>query len=361
MKLESDRLTANRQELRLQRREFCRSSLTADLVNRDPRETLRPLNVNNGPTTRSKAKSRRAASKTKPQPKIDHKGLPTAHDSQGNALWTRPSDGKLVYLNCPMEGCDRTSFINILAFRNHMSHAEGLHKLKQFSKSNDHAIETYGIVAPGQEGPMDNFNVPPVSIAPPASMRSVGVLTPTASGSDDETASGLPLGSQTSLETRSRAQQAAQEFGGYLSEESDDSDEDEPRTKRIPGNRIDQHRAARPKSPSSTLSPNQRKAVDTRTEASNRGTDMVAQRSVEPALKEERDGSPLFVEWQLVGSPRLESAVVVTVGSGEETVGKSLMLDTDALETRKRAASELPVTPPPSSKRSRIEEESRTI
>ena len=286
-----------------------------------------------------------------------------------------------------MEGCDRTSFLHILAFRNHMSHPDGLHKLKQFSKSNDHAIETYGIVAPGQGGPMDNVNVPPVSVAPPASMRSVGVLTPTASGSDDETASGLPLGSQisvgsigrsstseahkvkqlgrayraTSIQTRSRAQQAAQEFDGYLSEESDDSDEDELQTKRIPGNRIDQRRTARLKTPSSTLSLSQRNVVDTPTEASHHGTAMVAQQSVEPALKEERDVSPLFVEWQPAGSPGPESAVAFAVSSGEETVDNPPMLTTNALETRKRAASELPTTPPPSSKRSRIEDQSRTI
>ena len=287
-----------------------------------------------------------------------------------------------------MEGCDRTSFLHILAFRNHMSHPDGLHKLKQFSKSNDHAIENYGIVAPGQEGPMNNVNLPPVSVAPPTSMRRVDVLTPTASGSNDETASGLPLGSQisvgsiersstsseahrvkqlrrahqaTGVQTRSRAQQAAQEFDRYLSEESDDSDEDESPIKRIPGNRIDQHRAARLESPSSTLPLNQRNVVDTRIEASNRGTDMVAQQSAEPALKEEPDGSPLFEERQLVDSPMPESAAAVAVDSGEGAVDKPLRLTTDALETRKRAASELPTTPPPSGKRSRTADVSRTV
>ena len=357
-------------------------------MNRDPGETLAPLNVNNGPTTRSKAKGRRTASKSKAQSKIDHKGLPTAHDSQGSALWTRPSDGKLVYLNCPMEGCDRTSFLHILAFRNHMSHPDGLHKIRQFSRSNDLAIETYGIVAPGQEGPMDNVSVPPVSVAPLANMLSVGVLTPTASGSDDETASGLPLGSQisvgsigrsstsseahrvkplgrayqeTGVQTRSRAQQAAQEFDGYLSEESGGSDEEESPIKRIPRNRIDQHRAARPISPSSTLTLNQSKVVETHTAASNRETDLVPHQSVEPVLKEERDGSPLCRERQLVGSPRPESALAVAVDSGEGTADRSLMLATDALQNRKRANSELPSTPPPSTKRFRIEDGSRNI
>ena len=388
LKLGINTLIANHQELRRQRREFCRSSLTGDLVNRDPRQTLRPLNVGNGPAMRSKAKGRRTASKSKPQSKIDHKGLPTAHDGQGNALWTRPSDGKLVYLNCPIEGCDRTSFLHILAFRNHMSHPDGLHKLKQFSKSNDHAIETYGIVAPGQERPMNNVNLPPVSVASPTSMRRVDVLTPTASGSDDETASGLPLGSQISVgsiersstsseahrvkqlrrahqaigvQTRSRAQKAAQEFDRDLSEESDDSDEDEPPIQRIPGNRIDQHRAAGLESPSSNLPLNQGEAVDTRTEASNRGTDMVAQQPVDPALKEERDGSPRFEERHLVDSPKPDSAAAVPVDSGEGAGDKPLTLTTDALETRKRAASELPTTPPPSSKRSRTADLSRTV
>ena len=388
LKLESDRLIASHQELRRQRRELCRSSLTGDLINGDPSETLRPCKVRNGPTTRSKAKGRPTASKSNAQSKVDSKGPPTAHDSQGNALWTRPSDGKLVYLNCPMEGCDRTRFINVLAFRNHMSHVEGLHKLKRFSKSNDHAIETYGIVAPGQEGPVDNVNVTPVSVAPTANMQSVGVLAPTTSGSDVETASGLPLGLQTSVgsigrwstsseahrvkqlgrayqatspQTRSRAEQAMQEFNGYLSEESEDSDEDNSTTKRIPRTWIDQHRAARPKSPSATISLNQRKAVDTRAEASYGETEMVAQQTFEPAIKEERDGSSLFVEWQLADSPRTGSAITVAIGSGEETVAKSPKLATDTLGTRKRAASEFPTTPPPSSKRSRVEDESLTI
>ena len=287
-----------------------------------------------------------------------------------------------------MEGCDRTSFLHILAFRNHMSHPDGLHKLKQFPKSNDHAIENYGIVAPGQEGPMDNVDLPPVSVAPPTSMRSVDVLTPTASGSDDETPSGLPLGSQISVDsigrsstsseahrkktirrapqaagvqTRSRAQQAAQEFDGYLSEESDDSDEDESPIKRIPRNRIDQHQAAGPKSPSSTLPLHQREVVDTRTEASDRKTDMVAQQSVGPALKEERDGSPPFKEWQLVELSRAESAAAVPVDSGGGAADKPLKLTTDPLKTRKRAASGLPTTPPLSSKRSRTADVSRTV
>ena len=287
-----------------------------------------------------------------------------------------------------MEGCARTSFLHILAFRNHMSHPDGLHKLKQFSKSNDHAIETYGIVAPGQERPMNNVNLPTVSVAPPTSMRRVDVLTPTSSGSDDETASGLPLGSQisvgsigrssssseahkmkqfrrasqaTGMQTRSRAQQAVQEFDGNLSEEFDDSDEDESPIKRIPKNRIDQHQAAGPKSPPSTLSLNQREVVDTRTKASNRRMDMVGQQSVEPTAKEERDGSPVFKEWQLVELSRPESAAAVPVDSGEGAVDKPLTLTTDALETRKRAASELPTTPPPSSKRSRTADLSRTV
>ena len=387
-KLESDRLIANHQELRRQRREFWRSSLTDILVNRDQSETLRLSKVKDGPTTRSKARGRRTASKSNAQSKVDPKGLPTAHDSQGNALWTRPSDGKLVYLNCPIGGCDRTNFINVLAFRNHMSHVDGTHKLKRFSKSNNHAVETYGIVAPGQEGPMDDANVPPVSVAPTANMRSAGVLTPKTPGPDDQTACGLPVNLHTpvgsighsstssdahklkqlgraylgtSLQTRSRAQQAAQEFDGYLSDESDDSEENEHPTKSIPGDRIDQHRAARPKTPPPTPSAGKLNDFDTRTETSRREMDIVAQQSVEPAIKEDGVVSPLLVEWQMIDSPTPESAVAAVVGSSEETVDESIRFATNTLGTRKRSASELPTTPPPSSKRFRSGDESRTI
>ena len=84
---------------------------------------------------------------------------------------------------------------------------------------------------------------------------------------------------------------------------------------------------------------------------------MDAQQSVEPALKEERDGSPL----RLADSPRPESAAAVPVDSDEGAVDKALTLTTDTLESRKRAASELPTTPPPSSKRFRTADVSRTV
>lgn len=357
-------------------------------MNREQSETLRPSKVKAGPTTRSKAKGGRTASKSNAQSKVDPKGLPAAHDGQGNALWTRPSDGKLVYLNCPIGGCHRTKFINVLAFRNHMSHVEGTHKLKRFSRSNNHAVETYGIVAPGQEDPLDDFNEPPVSVVPTANMRSAGVLTPNTPGSDDQTACGLPVGLQTpvgsvgcsstssaahrlkqlgiacpgtTVQARSRAQQAAQVFDGFLSDESDDNEEGESPTKSIPGDQIDQHQAARPTSPSPTSSLGEHKDVDTRTEVSHRGMDMVAQQSVEPAIKEDRNVSPVSVEWQLVDLPSPESAVAVAVGSSEGTVNKSLRFATNTPKTRKRAASELPTTRPPSSKRLRSEDDSRTI
>ena len=205
-----------------------------------------------------------------------------------------------------------------------MSAAEGMHKLKRFPKSKNHALETYGTVAPGQEGPVDDANVPPVSVAPTANMRSACVLTPEFPGSDDSEAHESPING-------------------------------------IPGDRIDQHRAAAPKTPSTTPSIYKLKVIDIGTEASHHAIDMVAQPCVERAIKEDRDRSPVFVEWQLLGSPRPESAVAVVVGSSEETVDESTRFATNTLETRKRAASELPNTPPPSSKRFRSEGESGTI
>ena len=269
-----------------------------------------------------------------------------------------------------------------------MSHVEGTHKLKRFSRSNNHAVETYGIVAPGQEDSLDEANVLPVSIAPTANMRSAGIQTPKTPGSDDQTAHGLPVGlhppggsiarssassdahrlkklgtayPSTSVHTRSRAQQAAEMFDGMLSDESDDSEEDESPTKSIPRDQIDQHRAARPTTPYPTPSLGNLKDVSTRTESPHRGKDMAVQHSVEPTIKEDGGRSPVFVEWQLLDSPRLESAVAVVGGSSQEKVDKSLRVASNTHKARKRAASETPMTPPPSSKRFRSEDDSQTI
>lgn len=77
--------------------------------------------------------------------------LPVAHDSQGRALYIRPSDSKLVYLRCYVANCERTNFRSVTALRFHVCHALGQHKMKGLFASKTQAIEICGIAAPGQE------------------------------------------------------------------------------------------------------------------------------------------------------------------------------------------------------------------
>ncbi len=380
------------QELRQRRRKICRASFLRsaeiDTGSQNFGAVTAPRN-DTGRTIKSRAKGRpRLTKKNANQQKKQYPGTPTARDSQGNPLFTRPSDGKLVYLYCCVTGCERVHFPNVRALRQHVSAAEGYHKLLAYFNSNDHAIEICGRVAPGQEGVEEDVNNHHAEVAPMTKKLRNGVLTSTATDSDDDAAPGQPSGSRTSvssivqsstsaetnrakaqnrayratpIQTRSRAQTHTNTFEGYLSEDPEDSSDDDEPPRRISADHIDQHRAARPKACPAVPPPTEHGVREICAEDNRRGIERLAHDTDEPVIKEERDGSPLFVEWELVGSSRPQNAIAVAVGSGEEIVDKSLKLITDTLKTRKRSASERPTTPPPSSKRSRTEDEPRTI
>ena len=138
------------QKLRRERRILARSTFSITSIRNESQvEELSP-NTSVGPTT-SKTKVKRSDGTTIPSTSSGHKerGPPTAQDSQGRYLFTRPSDGKLVYLQCCVTGCGRTKFPNARALRNHVSSPVGLHKIMGLITSNTQAIEVCGQVAPG--------------------------------------------------------------------------------------------------------------------------------------------------------------------------------------------------------------------
>ena len=98
------------------------------------------------------------------------KGLPVSHDSQSRALYTRPSDGKLVYLQCYVAGCERTVFETVIALRKHVCDLGGRHKMQGIFTDNSQAIEICGIAAPGQEILVSKPGLPSVEPAPIAVM-----------------------------------------------------------------------------------------------------------------------------------------------------------------------------------------------
>ena len=57
----------------------------------------------------------------------------------------------LVYLECPLDGCSKTSFKTVHALMCHVSDLRG-HNKKKVLQSQRHAIEICGRIAPGQDG-----------------------------------------------------------------------------------------------------------------------------------------------------------------------------------------------------------------
>lgn len=82
-------------------------------------------------------------------------GRPAAHDPSGRALWKRPSDGSLVYLTCPIQGCGKSDFVTLHGF---MCHLTKKHKDRTLG-SQSRALELCGIVYD------PNAPLPPVSAA----------------------------------------------------------------------------------------------------------------------------------------------------------------------------------------------------
>ena len=144
-------MTSSSQDLRQKRRILSRIALVK--LGNNPQQVqddqTRSGSIIKPPTS---SKSYFTSHRINSHSKSKAKGYPTGHDSQGRSLYTRQSDRKLVYLNCYVAGCPRTSFETVEALRRHVSHPLHHHKIVGEFTSNEHAIELCGEVAPGQEG-----------------------------------------------------------------------------------------------------------------------------------------------------------------------------------------------------------------
>ncbi|KAL1975810.1 hypothetical protein VTN31DRAFT_4202 [Thermomyces dupontii] len=69
-------------------------------------------------------------------------GRPATYDPAGRALWKRPSDGRLVYLDCPVPGCGKSDFVTLHGF---MCHLTKKHKNRTLG-SQSRALEMCGTV-----------------------------------------------------------------------------------------------------------------------------------------------------------------------------------------------------------------------
>lgn len=69
-------------------------------------------------------------------------GRPAKCDQNGRALWKRPSDGRLVYLDCPAPGCGKSDFVTLHGF---MCHLTKKHKDRSLG-SQSRALDLCGTV-----------------------------------------------------------------------------------------------------------------------------------------------------------------------------------------------------------------------
>lgn len=157
-------------------------------------------------------------------------------------------------------------------------------------------------------------------------------------------------------EIRTRAQQAAQQFDGFLSSDSEDSDSD----------KIDQHRAAKGKVNPSSRPITGRELFDMCAEIDRQNTETLARDVMDQVVKEERHESPsLFLE-QADEYPSPESLVTSDEATSNPNLGSEpektvLSAASDAITNRKRVASDPPRTPRSSGKRLRTTDEPGTI
>lgn len=381
----------NAQELRRNRRILSRSSF-GPFVAECYYESQASTALDNGPVTRKKTKIKRLVSSTIPSSSSARKdyGRPTARDSQGMDLFTRPSDGKLVYLHCCVPGCEKANFPNAMALRNHVCSPVGLHKIRGLITSNSQAIEVCGKVAPGQREPSNTTEDQLFGAVPVANMTRAGVLPspPAGSGgyhvqskassrsiSNAEDRHGATLsktpkpfktkdlagaygtrcshnGSQTEPTT---ADEAAKIFDGFLSSDSEDSDESEDQPsqgRRFPAHREDQLKAAsRATNPSTRLGAGATSGREcAKTGEGNSALDILA--VDDQAIKKERSTSPsLFIE-QSECPPSHD--VVVVAQRGTEANQMVPNTGSKSITTHKRACSVPPSRSPPTTKRLRV-------
>ena len=375
------------QELRRKRRILSRSSFGLLAANFRDNESQVTTDTEYGPGTRGRTKVKRSATRNVPSSNSGRReyGLPSARDSQGRDLFTRPWDGKLVYLLCCVPNCGRARFPNALALRNHVCSHRGLHKIKGLIKNNTEAIEVCGQVAPGQEessttardqafeaAPVANITLADGLLSRPAGLDAYQHQSKASSWSNTDTEAGSGATLSGALErfkaqdfgrayrtrfsynggqigTRSRADEAAEVFNGFMSsgsEDSDDSDDSEDgflQGRKIPADRIDQHKAATMATRPSTCL--QTGATIGRTGAGTAMSDSASVRLVvdAQAVKKERSTTPSLIEEYSEGHA---SAKHLTPNLGAEFVA-----------TRKRPSSAPPVTPPSITKRLRISDE----
>ncbi|KAH8690805.1 hypothetical protein BGW36DRAFT_364365 [Talaromyces proteolyticus] len=80
-------------------------------------------------------------------------GRPATYDPAGRALWKRPSDGQLVYLDCPAPDCGKSDFVTLHGFMCHLTKKHKDRSLGSQSRALDLCGTVYDPNAPRPQRP----------------------------------------------------------------------------------------------------------------------------------------------------------------------------------------------------------------
>lgn len=344
-----------------------------------------PAPASNAKTTTSgKARVKRpvgdkSGQRVKKKRQREH-GQPTAHDSLGRPLFTRRSDGKLVYLRCLVKDCGRTDFNTVRALMRHVSDPRYAHKMDGIFQGNHHAVELCGVVASGENDLRPSSST---KVASSIVGHQNGGTSPrlrsgsTAIGSEDRFTKAKLIQdlerisrahstqADVDLEAkRARSQQAAELYEGFSSSDSEGDDEAQP-TRHFAAGEHDQKTAGSNGVASSIRSPTGVELFDACTNRERRRTKTPMQGDAVANVKAEQVPTPsVFLE----RSADFPSPLIATGPSaplphasfppGIETDREDVATPVPAHD--KRPASQSSSTPLPRAKRPHVSDASST-
>ncbi|QKX54808.1 uncharacterized protein TRUGW13939_01897 [Talaromyces rugulosus] len=130
-------------------------------------------------------------------------GRPATRDPAGRALWKRPSDGQLVYLDCPSPDCGKSDFLTLHGFMCHLTKKHKDRSMGSQSRALDLCGTVYDPNAPRAQRPGMKRGSTEGSAA--GSMHTEEPEDDFSSGSDDE------HGSRSQSQLRQQQQQQQQQ------------------------------------------------------------------------------------------------------------------------------------------------------
>jgi hypothetical protein len=179
-------------------------SLPTEFYFRNSRQTDRFSGSPEAASSPSAPSSRRASGRRGPRVGDPRFNLPDSFDAEGRPLWKRPSDGRHVYVMCPVETCGRIDHKSIHGFLTHVRRSHPINSI---------------LLGPGQMNAIEECAVLPERLG---RLPNHGAVSDQASSAGREDAAGLSV--QDDNEELQIKEEPVEETGEGVEQELD-SDE----------------------------------------------------------------------------------------------------------------------------------------